>query len=106
MIFIDILDFGWTCSEIESAITISRLSRSTHFSFFWGLLLKPRSHLSNLLYERGSETKLGSLVWGVEEAEKYGEPGYGEEEGGQFQDHGIMRWCITHRPLFVAFPIQ
>ena len=72
-----ILDFGWTCSELESAIKISRLSRSTHFRTFLGLLLKPRSSLSRLLYERRSVTKLGRMEWGLERLENIGSCGRG-----------------------------
>ena len=42
-----------------------------------GLLLKPRSPLSRLLYERRSVTKLGRMEWGLERLENIGSCGRG-----------------------------
>ena len=97
-----ILDFGWTCSELESAIKISRLSRSTHFRTFLGLLLKPRSHLSNLLYERGSETKLGSLEWGLKRLKNMGNLDTGRRRRGGAVSRSWNHAMVYHASPFVC----
>ena len=47
------------------------------FSNLLGLLLKPRSPLSRLLYERRSVTKLGRMEWGLKRLENIGSCGRG-----------------------------
>ena len=102
-----ILDFGWTCSELESATKISRLSRSTHFRVFLVCYLSQGPTYLTFFMSGALRQSLaawnggwrGWKIWGT-----WIRGGGGG--GGQFQDHGIMQWCITHRPLFVAFPIQ